>query len=92
MIKVGNMNIEKYILNKAKAKNKTIVFPEADFSPRIIEGAKTIVKKKIAKVILLGDESSLDLKYGTLEGMQIINPKTSSLKDEFTKTLYEIMN
>lgn len=84
------MNIEKYLIKNASKRNKTIVYPEADFSDRIIEGAKIVAKKKIAKVILIGDESSLALKYGKLGGMQIVNPKTSELKTELADELYEL--
>lgn len=84
------MNVEKLLLKKAKEKFKTIVYPEADFSPRIIEATKKIAKKKIANVILIGDESSLVLKYGKLGSMQVINPKTSELTQELAKTFYEL--
>lgn len=84
------MNIEKLLLKKAKSKFKTIVYPEADFSPRIIEATKTIAKNKIANVILIGDESSLVLKYGNLKGMQVINPKTSELTADFAKSFYNL--
>ena len=84
------MNIEKLIINKAKSRVRTIVFPEADFSPRIIEASKIIIKKQIAKVILIGDESALTLKYGELLGAQIINPKTSDLTHEFAETFYKL--
>ena len=84
------MNIEKLILNKAKSRVRTIVFPEADFSTRIIEASKIIIKKQIAKVILIGDESALTLKYGELLGAQIINPKTSDLTHEFAETFYKL--
>ena len=84
------MNVEKLLLKKAKEKFKTIVYPEADFSPRIIEATKKIAKKKLANVILIGDESSLVLKYGKLGSMQVINPKTSELTQELAKTFYEL--
>lgn len=84
------MKVEKLLLKKAKEKFKTIVYPEADFSPRIIEATKIIAKKKIAKVILIGDESSLVLKYGKLDNMQILNPKTSDLAEELSSAFYEL--
>lgn len=84
------MNVEKLLITKAKEKFKTIVYPEADFSPRIIEATKIVAKNKIANVILIGDESSLVLKYGKLDNMQVINPKTSELTNVLAEKFYEL--
>lgn len=83
------LNNLKNVLAKAKKKDKIIVFPEAGFSNRIIKAAEFLNKKKIAKVVLLGDESSLVLRYKNLQGMTIINPRTSDIGDELVKVLYE---
>lgn len=81
---------EKNLLKIAKQKQKTIVFPEAGFSERIIEAAKVLSNKKIVKVVLLGDESALVLRYKqAIKGMTIINPKTSDLKAELAQILFE---
>lgn len=81
---------EKMILCKAKKKNKTIVFPEADFSERTMEAVKYLKKKKIVKIILLGDESALVLRFkDQIKGMTIINPKTSEIYDDLVKILFE---
>lgn len=80
---------EKNLIEKAKKLNKTIVFPEAGFSDRIIEAVKIITKQKIAKVVLIADESALVLQYKKLNNVTIINPKTSSLRDEFAKKIFE---
>ena len=63
------------LLNKAKALNKTIVFPEADYSQRILEAVEIVLKKKIANVILLGDPDSLSKKSTNIKNATIINPK-----------------
>lgn len=84
------MRIDKYLINLARQKKKTIVFPEAAFSDRIMQAAKIINKKKIAKLILIGDESDLVLRYKKLEGFTIISPKTSDLTETFAEKLYEI--
>ena len=79
----------KDLYKKAKELQKTIVFPEASFSNRTIEAIKYIQKKKIAKPLLIGDESALVLRDKSLINYQIINPKTFQNKDEVVKTLYE---
>ena len=70
---------------KAKKMSKTIVFPEAAFSARTIEAVKIIAKKKIAKPLLIGDESALILRDKALSDFQIINPVTFAHKDEGNK-------
>ena len=81
---------EKKIIKLAKLKQKTIVFPEAGYSDRIVEAGYLLNKKRIAKVIFLGDESSLVLRYkDKLKGITIINPKTSTLFDELLNIFLE---
>ena len=81
---------EKQILNFAKKRQKSIVFPEASFSNVVMEAAMELNKKKIVKVILLGDESALVLRYKEkIKGMTIINPKTSDVYEELANILYE---
>lgn len=81
---------EKKLLKLASKKGKTIVFPEAGFSDRIIEACNIISKKKIANLILIGDESALVLKYKNIKKFKIVNPKTSSLAKEFAEKIYEL--
>ncbi len=79
----------KELYKKAQQLKKTIVFPEAGFSDRTIEAVKYIQKKKIARPILIGDESALVLRDKSLIEFQIINPKTFQNKDDLAKRLYE---
>lgn len=74
---------------KARKLSKSIVFPEVGFSARTIEAVKHIAKKKIAKPILIGDESALILRDKSLSNFQIINPYTFSARDELVKRLYQ---
>ena len=79
----------KYLYKKARAMQKTIVFPEASFSDRTIEAIKIVQKKGIAKPILIGDESALVLRDKSLIDYQIINPSTFQNKEEIVNALYE---
>ncbi len=83
-------NINK-IINQAKSLKKTIVFPEAGFSSRTLEAVKILNKKKIVNVLLVGDESALVLIDRTLTSFNIVNPKTSPLKEKFTKLIMSKM-
>ena len=78
------------LLDKAKVLNKSIVFPEADYSPRVLEAVEIILEKQIAKVVLLGDPDSLAKKSSKLANATIINPKNSDLMPEFIEKLAEI--
>lgn len=85
------MNIKKQIFSMAQQDVKTIVFPEAGFSDRIIEAVKIATQKGLARAIILGDKSALFLRYSSLEdkNLQIVNPKTSELREVFIQEMYE---
>lgn len=80
--------IEK-LIEKAKKKQKTIVFPEASFSDRTVEAVKILQKKKIVKVLLVGDASALILRDKIFEKFDIVNPVTFPDRAKLVKTLYE---
>jgi phosphate acetyltransferase len=84
------LKIDKLLAKEARKRYKTIVFPEAGFSDRIIEAAQIISKKKLAKVILIADESALAIRFKKLADVTIINPKTSELTQGLAQKLYEI--
>lgn len=79
------------IIEKAKSLNKTIVLPEGEES-RIINAARYITDNKIAKVILLGDTQKMAKVCPdvNLDDMEIINPETSALREEFIDVLFEL--
>lgn len=79
----------KRLYKKARELNKTIVFPEAGFSDRTIEAIKYIKGKKIAKPLLIGDESALILRDKALINFDIINPKTFPFTEQLAKALYQ---
>lgn len=80
----------KSLIKKAQKEDKTLVFPEAGFCDQIVEATRVVKNKKIAKVILLGDESALILRYkDKIKGMTIINPKTSDIYPELVSLLIE---
>lgn len=78
------------LIKKAKKLNKTIVYPEAEISDRVIKAVEYILKHKIANVILLGDEKKILSKSKHIKGAVIINPETSELLDEFIAKLVEL--
>ncbi|MFW5988555.1 MAG: phosphate acyltransferase, partial [bacterium] len=87
------MNLQKLLKNEAKNINKKIVLPEGNES-RILKAAEKIVKQNIAEIIILGDKKQVQKdaeKNGVdLEKIEIINPESSELRDEFAQTLLEL--
>lgn len=79
----------KDLVKEAKRKQKTIVFPEVSFSDRTLEAVKILQKKKICKVLLVGDASALILRDKSLEKFEIVNPVTFPDRKKLVKTLYE---
>ena len=76
---------------KAKANVKHIVLPEGEES-RNVQAAVKIVSQGIATLTLLGDPAKVkEVAAGaSLEGLEIINPKTSDKCEQYAATLYEL--
>ncbi len=79
----------KNLIKEAKLKQKTIVFPEVSFSDRTLEAVKILQKKKICKVLLVGDASALIIRDKSLEKFEIVNPVTFPDREKLVKALYE---
>ena len=78
------MSFIENIKNRAKNNIKKIVLPES-MDERVIEAAKVARDEKIADIIIIGD-----IDNSELDGIEIINPKTSELTDKFINELYEL--
>lgn len=87
------MGLMEKIWQKAKNDLKVIALPEGS-EPRTLKAAEIIKKEGLAKVILLGDEAeikSVAQKEGAnIEGITIIDPKTSDKTKYYAEQLYEI--
>ena len=77
------------LLESAKKRQKTIVFPEASFSDRTVEAVKILQKKGIVKVLLVGDASALSIRNKFFEKFDIVNPVTFADRQKLVKALYE---
>ncbi len=87
------MDVMKEFKNKAKQSKKTIVLPEGH-EPRMINALPQIKNENLADIILLGEEKKIKgiaAKEGvSIDGVTIINPKTSDLKEEFADIFYDL--
>ncbi len=81
------------IFASASALKKDIVLPESD-DGRILQAAETILRRNIAKVTLLGDESDIRNRAGILgvdlDGATFVDPAGSGCLDRYAKDLYEL--
>ena len=85
------MTVVEKIKEKAKKINRKIVLVEGEYS-RVVQAAATCVKEQIARIVLLGDETEIKSANPEVDltGVEIINPKTSELKDKYASLLYEL--
>ena len=87
------MKLIENIKQRAKENLKTIILPESE-DKRVLEAASKVVMQGFANIILLGDESKIkedSKKFNiNLEGITIVNPKTSSKSKEYKEKLYEL--
>jgi len=85
--------IMRTIIHKAQAHPKRVVFPEGD-NDRILRACHILVDEKIAEPILLGDEYTICARAAeleiSLEGIRIIDLRTSNLRDAYTREFYDI--
>ncbi|WP_303131638.1 phosphate acetyltransferase [uncultured Olsenella sp.] len=68
----------------AKTDVKTVVLPEGE-DPRTIEAARKIVAEGLAKLVILGDPSQIDV-----EGAEVIDPRTSERHEAYAQKFAEL--
>ncbi|SKA92282.1 phosphate acetyltransferase [Caloramator quimbayensis] len=87
------MGLMEKIWSKAKSDLKVIALPEGS-EPRTLRAAEIIKKEGLAEIILLGDESEIknaaQKEGANIEGIKIIDPKTSEKSEFYAQQLYEL--
>ena len=87
------MHLVDQIKTKARASLQTVVLPEG-YDDRMIEASAKIVADGLANVVLLGNGEKLQAKAAemgvSLEGVILVDPKTSDLLDAYADELVEI--
>ena len=80
------------IKEKARSDRKTIVLPETN-DKRTLIAASTIIRDKIADIIMIGNEEKIMDGAGwldiELDGVTVIEPAKSEKLDEYVELLYE---
>lgn len=77
------------MIERAKADKQTIVLPEGN-DERTLKAAQEILKLGAAALIILGDADEIGSAGYDLAGAEIINPRTSTLREELAEKLHEI--
>ena len=94
---VSNYGFDNRLLNKLtkKAQNKftRILLPESN-DERILQAAINVSKKKIAQIILLGDETKISQQLDKLNiapdvGLKYLDPKDKQLNNIYAEILYK---
>lgn len=87
------MGIIEQIKAKAVSRAKTIVLPESE-DERVIKAAELIVKEKIAKVVLVGNEATIRQSAASLnvnlEGVTIVEPKSAEKLDIYVEEFFKM--
>ncbi|MDT8424126.1 MAG: phosphate acetyltransferase [Desulfuromonadales bacterium] len=87
------MHLVDQIKAKARANRQTVVLPEG-YDERMVEAAGKIVADGLANVVLLGNVAALQAKAAelgaSLEGVELIDPKSAATLDAYVADLCEI--
>lgn len=73
----------------AKTDKRTIILPEGN-DIRTLQAAKIVLEEGYADLIILGDPKAIAESGIELSGATIIDPSTSTLRDEFAEKLAEL--
>jgi malate dehydrogenase (oxaloacetate-decarboxylating)(NADP+) len=83
--------VTRMIICKARAKPKRVVFPEGE-ADKVLRACHILVDEHIAQPILLGSEDKIRARAAelgmTLEGMEVVDPKTSELREAYVQELH----
>ena len=87
------MSFIESIKQRAMQNIKTIILPEAE-DKRVLEAAGKVIKEGFAKVVLIGNKEQIekDSKESNIDlsGVEIIDIKTSTKKQEYAQKLFEL--
>ncbi len=80
-------------ITKSQRSGKRIVFPEGE-ETKILHAAQLIVDEEIAKPVLLGRKSHIEMKAHEfkidMEGVEIIDPSQFEKKEEYVEKLFQM--
>ena len=77
------------MIARAQADRKVIVLPEGD-DARTLEAAQEILARDVADLIILGDAKAIAASGFDLAGAQVIDPRSSELREPLAAELVEL--
>ena len=77
------------MIERAQADRKVIVLPEGD-DARTLEAAQEILARDVADLIILGDAKAIAASGFDLAGAQVIDPRSSELREPLAAELVEL--
>ncbi|WP_328389151.1 phosphate acetyltransferase [Nocardia sp. NBC_00416] len=84
---------EYQLIERARADPKTIVLPEGD-DDRVLRAAGRVLQRKIAALIILGDETAIRARAAELgvdiAEARVLDPRTSEYLDDFAREYAEL--
>ncbi len=87
------MSFIEEVKQRAKTELKTIILPEAT-DIRVLKATETVISEGYAKIVLIGNEAEIVSKAKEnkldIKGATIIDPTTSSKRNHYASTLYEL--
>ncbi|MCK5351258.1 phosphate acetyltransferase [bacterium] len=90
---VTPLMFEYELISRAKKQRQHIVLPEG-LDERILRAAEILLLRGVADITLLGDPEEIHHKINTLglslDGVDIINPTGSDLREEFAAAYFEL--
>ncbi len=85
--------VMRIMIHKAQRRPMRVVFPEGD-QTKILRACQILLDEEIASPILLGDEAAIRERIAEyhlhLDGVTIIDPRTSPDRDRYSEELYDL--
>ncbi|OIQ50503.1 Phosphate acetyltransferase [Pseudodesulfovibrio hydrargyri] len=90
--KITPFMFEYNLIERAKARPQRIVLPEGN-SDRVIQATEILLRRNVAEIILLGDETAVREQAARLgvrlDGARIVNPTTSERFEDYAQAYFE---
>lgn len=85
------MNIAKILIKMAKQQDKTIVLPEAGFSPRVVAAGDLAAQLGIANIVFVGEREKIDFSTARKlkKSIKIVDPKNSDKLPQIINAIFE---
>ena len=81
------------LIERAKGSRRQIVLPEGD-DERVLRAAEILMRRGVVDLTILGSPDEVSARAGALgvdlDGVEIVDPMTSPLREDFAKRYYEL--